>query len=48
MAIINIELTQTEIEMLLICIDSAIDIVEFTKEEMKRAKKLRKELIKHL
>jgi len=34
--------------MIIMCIDSAIDIVDFTQEERENAKKVRDELSKHL
>ena len=45
---ISLDLSTNELEMLIFCIDSAIDIVNFTKEEKEKAIKLRDELRNHL
>ena len=48
MTIIQLDLTKDEIAMLILCIDSAIGVVEFTEEERLRADKLKEQLTEYL
>jgi hypothetical protein len=45
---IELDLTKDEIEILLYCLDSAIDIVELSEKEKERAIQIRNELNSHL
>jgi hypothetical protein len=45
---IELDLTKDEIEILLYCLDSAIDIVELSEKKKERAMEIRNELNSHL
>lgn len=48
MVCVTLDMSKDEVAMLILCIDSAINVVDFTKKEMKSADMLRKELTKYL
>jgi hypothetical protein len=48
MVLVSIEMSKDEIAMLILCIDSAIRVVDFTEKERKSAEKVRNELSEYL
>ena len=48
MPVIKMNLSKDEIEMLLHCIDSAVGVVDLSKDQIARVEKLRNELSKGL
>ena len=48
MVLVSIDMSKDEIAMLILCIDSAMRVVDFTEKERKSANKVRKELSTYL
>ena len=48
MTSIKLDLTKDETAMLIMCLDSALRIVEFTEGERKRTEEIRNQLAEHL